>query len=106
MPHPPNLKFLTCDDWFIFAVDGRGLAWFVNTELWPAWSRFGGEADREINAVAKYMLPIAFSHWNNLPWKPVEGDHGERLGMRIYTAPPPTTRGTPSPLRGTSLFEE
>jgi hypothetical protein len=53
--------FAFCDDWFIFAREGEDL-YYVNTE-----------------AVARYMLPIAFKRWDQLTWTRFERNRSGRL---------------------------
>lgn len=78
-----GLKFLTCDDWLIIAVDQERKAYYVITELWEEWLDLPEGADQEENAVAKYMLPIAFKEWDRLSWKPVIDEEGRHVKMGI-----------------------
>lgn len=78
---PYNLIFLTCDDWMIYARDRHGYVWYVVTELWPEWENYD---HRELNAVAKYMLPIAFRRWNSLPWQQALDDNDRPLHYESF----------------------
>lgn len=83
MSRRTELRFLTCDDWAIIAVDSRGRAYYVVTEIWPEWLDFPEEAQYETNSVCKYMLPVAFKKWDRLPWSPVVDEHGNHVRMGI-----------------------
>jgi hypothetical protein len=64
-----NLRFWTCNDWLIVALDEKGVMYFVDTESWPERFDLPAGADQELNAVEKYMLPVAFRKWEALNWK-------------------------------------
>jgi len=65
------MKYTFCDEWLILATDGERL-YYVVTELWDEWLDFPEGADQEEGAVEKYMLPIALSRWDSLPWKSLD----------------------------------
>lgn len=64
-----NLTYVFCDDWFIFAVDKDNVLYLVCTELWSDWLDCPKNADKEENAVEKYIFPIAKKRWNFLNWE-------------------------------------
>ena len=63
-----GLKYLFCEDWFIYAYDKNNKLYFANTELWPEWSNFL-DNQQEKDAVEKYILPIAKENWNEISWQ-------------------------------------
>lgn len=74
-----NLKYVFCEDWFIYATDENGNLYYVLTECWPEWSDLPKEADREENAVEKYMLPIALKMWHRLSFRKTEDVGGASI---------------------------
>lgn len=69
-----GLKYLLCEDWFIYSYDRDGRIYVLNTELWPEWSDVPENKQYEQNSVEKYMLPIAKERWNELSWKLTDTD--------------------------------
>lgn len=77
--------FLFIDDWLIFSKDEFGQLWYVSTEMWSAWADLPEHADQELNAIAKYMLPVAFKSWDLLDWQLARGDYGRIQTAEIVT---------------------
>lgn len=79
-----KLRYRFCDDWFIYAEDSEGRAYYLNTELWPEWADLPPDADQEEDAIERYMLPHARpllrqpERWERVPdgevreWREVE----------------------------------
>lgn len=61
--------YFMCDDWLIFSYDDEGNVYFVSTEMWPEWLDQPEGADKEPDAVEKYMLPIAQKQWYRIHWR-------------------------------------
>jgi hypothetical protein len=76
-----NLRFWTCDDWLILALDEKGIIYFVDTESWPEWADLPAGADQDLNAPEKYILPVAFRNWESLGWKPAARVLLQRSGL-------------------------
>ena len=71
-----GLKFLLCEDWFIYSYSvNNGKIYMVNTELWPEWLDISQDEQNKSDSVTKFMLPIAKKKWYELNWQ----DTGETV---------------------------
>lgn len=69
-----DLKFVFCEDWFIYAIDRNKNLYYVNTEFWVEWGDLDDDLETSLDkayekgAIKKYMLPVAFKQWHMINW--------------------------------------
>jgi len=82
------LKYLLCDDWFIYSYDPEtGKVYYLNTEMWPEWDMFSDDEIQQPNAVEMYMLPIALSkYWNTKRWNYADTTIDEDEDLKKYAS--------------------
>ncbi|RRJ54630.1 hypothetical protein EHV15_34095 [Paenibacillus oralis] len=82
-----ELRYVFCEDWFIYAKDRCGKLYFINTELWHNWADLSEEQQDDEKAVEKYMLPIARKNWNSLRWIRADENHFSEVSFLLLRYP-------------------